>query len=55
METDSIRVDKEYQAHFMEIKSIKLKIGGIGRDWWALNEYDEHQEAKRSGDPKVGY
>ena len=32
MEMNLIRMDKEYQAHFMEIKSIKIKIGGIGRD-----------------------
>ena len=27
-----IRMDKEYQAHFMEIKSITIKISEIGRD-----------------------
>ena len=32
MEMNLIRVDKEYQVHFMEIKSIKIKISGIGRD-----------------------
>ena len=32
MRLSLIRIDKEYQAHFMEHKSIKLKISGIGRD-----------------------
>ena len=32
MEMNLIRIDKEYQAHFMEIKSITIKISGIGRD-----------------------
>ena len=32
MEMNLIRMDKEYQAHFMEIKSITIKISGIGRD-----------------------
>ena len=27
-----IRIVKEHQAHFMELKSITLKIGRIGRD-----------------------
>ena len=32
MEMNLIRVDKEHHAHFMEIKSIKIKISGIGRN-----------------------
>ena len=32
MEMNLIKMDKEYQAHFMEIKSITIKISGIGRD-----------------------
>ena len=32
MEMNLIRIDTEYQAYFMEIKSIKIKISGIGRD-----------------------
>ena len=32
MEMNLIRVAKEYQVHFMEIKSIKIKISGIARD-----------------------
>ena len=27
-----IRMDKEYQAHFMEIKSITIKVSERGRD-----------------------
>ena len=32
MEMTLVRVVKEYQVHFMELKSIKIQIGGIGRD-----------------------
>ena len=32
MEINLIRIDKEYQAHFMEIKSITIEISGIDRD-----------------------
>ena len=32
MEMNLVRIDKEYQVHFMEIKSITIKISGIGRD-----------------------
>ena len=32
MKMDSITVDKEYQAHFMEIKSMKIKIEEVGKD-----------------------
>ena len=32
MEMNLIRIDKEYQAYFMEIKSITLKISEVGRD-----------------------
>ena len=32
MEMNLIRIDKEYQAHFMEIKSMTIKISKRGRD-----------------------
>ena len=42
-ETDSIRVDKEYQAYFMEIESVKIKIDEISRDKLSRLRYKCYQ------------
>ena len=36
MEMNLIRIDKEYQAHFMEIESMTIKISERGRDLRSL-------------------